>query len=261
MRRNYAEVDCERARNVVAKVKPRAFSVRGSERTINLFQIHVDIAQRFQKFDDCVVAERGRCGVSGFSVSGNHDSSVFYFIFEPGFFDNRQVVGGIGDTRGADVRHDVGTGAARNFDVARIVFLKRYRRDAFFAVDDGEVRVGRESRVGHFFDGIEMFYTTPASFFVAADDESYAFFGNKTFVKKGLYGVQTRKHGAAVVNDASAVNDVARNFAVRVMRPAVAHGHGVKVTENTESLAFADVRNAAVTVKVFRLKTERLRFA
>ena len=45
------------------------------------------------------------------------------------------------------------------------------------------------------------------------------------------------------------------------MRPAVAHGHGVKVTENTESLAFADVRNAAVTVKVFRLKTERFRFA
>ena len=44
--------------------------------------------------------------------------------------------------------------AVRNFDVARIVFLKRYRRDAFFAVDDGEVRVGRESRVGHFFDGI-----------------------------------------------------------------------------------------------------------
>ena len=40
-------------------------------------------------------------GVSGFSVSGNHDSSVFYFIFEPGFFDNRQVVGGIGDARGA----------------------------------------------------------------------------------------------------------------------------------------------------------------
>lgn len=106
-----------------------------------------------------------------------------------------------------------------------------------------------------------MFYTTPARFFVAADDESYAFFGDKTFVKKGLYGVQTRKHGTAVVNDASAVNDVARNFAARVMRPAVAHGHGVEVTENTESLAFADVRNAAVTVKVFRLKTERFRFA
>ena len=192
-------------------------------------------------------------------MRGFAEREIFFFADFPNaeFF----VVGYIdGSYRFAAVAYDVHSFAARNaYEFFALLKREFQGHNAFFGVDNGEIRVGREADFGHFRHFVEMFYALPARFFVAAENKSYFFIRYVTFVFKRFHGVQTNDCGPFIVGRASAVNSAVRfGRRKRGIGPfiQIARRHYVEMAEYAYFVfAVAEIDFADIVVVVDGLKT------
>ena len=199
-----------------------------------------------------VVAQFGRRTVRGSSRRLYIRSAVLYLCgeFIPSDLFARAI-----DDRGRVVYDYVRAHAAVHRDkLFRFIEFYEYLRDSLFAMDDGEIAVGRKARDGSFFLFHVPFDTFPARLFVSAENKAQALCRLIALLEKLYSRVHTAYHRTFVVQHSSAVYPAVLYFAERIRVPLAFVRHGIDVSENAEQVSLSDLCKDVITVAVTSLK-------
>ena len=130
---------------------------------------------------------------------------------------------------------------------------------ALFAGDNGEVRVGRKALFRPYVQLRIARGALPAALFVAAGEKAYSARGDIPLVKKLPHGVQAQQQRTFVVQDPSAVYHARVLFTQRRVRPPLAQGDGVQMSQNGKRFPFAYVCGDVIAVLVVHGKAHGAR--
>ena len=127
-------------------------------------------------------------------------------------------------------------------------------QQAFFSVNDREVRVRREAAVGRVRDeGKVMTHAFPLGLFIQAQDHADGLIRNEAAVFEGLHCIEGRDHGPLVVHSAPAADTSVDDLtAVGIKVPAVSFGDDIQMAydaENARALALI-IKMAAEVIGV-----------
>ena len=121
----------------------------------------------------------------------------------------------------------VGSAPALHIEEGRAVKheVETELQDALFRIDDGEVRIGREARLGHVRDFVVVLDAAPAALFVAADDELDLLARDEALILERLQGIECADRRALVVRRTAAPDLAVGDLAAEgIVRPALPRG-------------------------------------
>ena len=156
----------------------------------------------------------------------------------------------------------VGSAPALHIEEGRAVKheVETELQDALFRIDDGEVRIGREARLGHVRDFVVVLDAAPAALFVAADDELDLLARDEALILERLQGIECADRRSLVVRRAAAPDLAVGDLAAEgIVRPALPRGDDIEVAEDGKLLPFAEDDFAHIIIVVMRFKAHARR--
>ena len=252
-RREHAEIAGERAAHLVAKGAVKPAAVQGAE-LFEAGKLGRDARKGAQYLMRRVFAQLRRGAVRGLARGGQKIAAAYFLRAYLARKDR--------DVRERPARvHDHVDPLAPSYreQVLRQRQFEAQMQDTLFAGDDGEVRVGRKALLRPDVLLRIALGALPAALFVAAREKAYLAAGDKALRFELSRGEEAAKQGTLVVHHAPAVDDAVAYLPEGRMRPALAEGDGVEMTENGERLALAHVSGDVISLFVMRVIAQRPR--